>query len=180
MTSTSAEESPASLTSHNLMRLGRVSSLAPAWEPPDASQYLSSGASSSRRPMKDRITFKKRQVHYFMDLLTDIKPEGWHVVLESEIQFDGKDSVRFKTDAVPRPAVRWDVDWEVLAFWKRKRHYFKEKLFQITKERFGTPPITIALSELQADHRMTTAYAERQAQLPRMVETWLCNIPPGT
>lgn len=124
--------------------------------------------------------FKKRQVHYFMDRLIDIDPEGRNVVLESEVQFDKENIVRLKPDTpAPQPAVCWDEDWEVLAFWKRKRYYFKEQLFQITRERFGTPPITLTLSELQADHRMSLAHAERQAKVPQMVETWLCSILSG-
>lgn len=173
MTSTSAE-GPVLLTSHNLLRLARGSSLTPTWEPSNASQFLSSGASSSRRPMADRIMYTKRQVRHYMDLLFKIQPEGAQAVLGSGVRRNGKDSVCLQTTSPQRK------DYEVLAFWKRKRFYFKEQLFQIRKEGFGTPPVTPTLSELREDCRMSVAGAERGAQLQQTVETWLHHIPPGS
>ncbi|KAL2273114.1 hypothetical protein FJTKL_04925 [Diaporthe vaccinii] len=171
-------DTPMHLTSYNLMRLGRGSSLTPSWEPTNASQFLSSGASSSRRPVDYRIEHTKAQVRFYIDQLLQIKPDGEQVVLRAEVQGEGRDGVSLKTSAPDRP-IPWDDNVEVLAFWKRQRYHLKEQLFQVTKKRFGTPPVTPTLSEIQEDCRMSAKWTERWPVLQYEVETWLRNIPPG-
>lgn len=171
MTSTSAE-SPIRLTWQNLQRLGRGLSLTPSWELSNASQFLSSGASSSRRPMEDRIMYTKRQVWYYMMRLCEIEPEGKQAVLASEVQFEGHSTVRLKPNVVI-PARK---DFEVLAFWKRKRYLFQQKLTGLTNEYFSTQTNTAT----SAAQECSMSGAEWAAQLQRAVETWLRDVPSAS
>lgn len=152
------------LSSSNLLRLGRGSSLTPSWDFTDASQFLSSGASSSRRPMDYRIQHTKDQVRFYMERLLQIKPEGLQVVREGEMRMQKEQR------SLPR-----DDDFYVLAFWKRTRYYFEEQLHRLTKEQFDTPP-TPTLSEVGTDCRLS-AWAERRPALQHAVEIWLRTIP---
>lgn len=165
-------ELPKPLTSSNLMCLGRGSSLTPTWAPTNASQFLSSGASSTRHPMDYRIDHTKQTVRFYMEQLLTIKPEGVQVVRDAEVQLERKDHVCLKSNA-PLP---WDDDFHILSFWKQQRFFFKEQLFKVTKEKFGTPPATPTLSELQAD-RTSVAWVERWPVLQQQVEAWLRSIP---
>lgn len=139
-------------------------------DPTDASQFLSSGASSSRRPMEYRIYHTKLGVRFYLEKLHRIQPEGAQFVPAIEIQREGRDSVCL-------PTLSGKSDTEVLTFWKRTRDRFKYQLLQIERERYGTPPVTPTRSELRADHRMEVAWAERFQGLQRQVEEWLSRVP---
>lgn len=106
MASTTA---PALLTSQNLLRIGRGSSLTPSWAPTNASL---------------------------------LSPKS---------------------------------DLEILAFWKRARSHFKDQLFQLSKIRFGTPPVSPTLSEMKAAHRASVTWAEQSRSLQHQVEE---HVPP--
>lgn len=111
-----------------------------------------------------------------MNRLLALKPEGEQVVLQAEVQIRGQYEVCLKANS-PRPPIAWDDEVEVLAFWKRKRFLFQQKLQQIRRQRFGTPPPSPDLSSLQAEHRLSVDWSERWPALQQEVEAWLRTMP---
>lgn len=122
--------------------------------------------------MVDRIDHTKQTVRFYIEQLLKVKPEGAQLVRGAEVQLARKDHVCLKNNA-PLP---WEKDYEVLAFWKRQRYYFKTQLFQITKEKFGTPPPTPSLSEIHAQARIEER-AKRWPVVQEEIETWLHSVP---
>lgn len=167
------------LTSNNLIRLNRGSSLTPTASTPSGT-FLSSEASTSCLPLDERIEHQRKMVRFYMERLLALKPEGAKVVLGDEIQTLGRDEVCLKAN-LPRPSIPWDNGMEVLGFWKRKRWFFSQELSRIRNERSGTPlPSSPDLSDLQAEHRLSVARSRRwPAFQHEEVEKWLCAIQPG-
>lgn len=171
-TMTSANTDTLRLTSHNLLRLGRGSSLTPSWGPDNPTQWLSSEASSTRLPMDYRIKRTQQQVWSYMNQLSQIKPEGARIVLEAEVQ-SGRKHVWLK----PNTASSLNDNVHALAFWIHQRFYFEQQLAQLMQHQSSTAPVSPTLPEMRGSHCASVNWTDRRAILQQRVETWLSTVP---